>query len=415
MVFKFREYRFFWLAAAFSNVGMWALIYGRLWLMHTKTDSPVMVGLSTTASLAPILLFSLWGGVLADRVNRLRLVRATRAMFAALAILTGVLVATDVIGPWHIIAISVGTGVLLSFDIPSRAAMLPTLVPREHLASAVALYSLVFGGAAILGPAAFSPLVNLWGIEGVFFIVGGAYILTVVALMFMSPAGHRPEHHPSSMLGGLVEGLSYVRRNHAIGGVIFIGMVMGIFGSSFQSLLPVFADEVVTGGIDTFSRLLLSEGIGGLIATLAIAILGIRVRPARFYVLSGVGFGLGLLVLSQADRLVAAALTVGFLGACFVVFQTMSTTLMQTLASDEFRGRVMSVHQLTWGASALGGLLMGVLAVNLGIQEALGLGGTVVAFSTVLVAFWLLRRLLGFGSRVASHEAAGPRGGGRDG
>ena len=295
MVFKFREYRFFWLAAAFSNIGMWALIYGRLWLMHRLTDSPFMVGLSTTASLGPILLFSLWGGVLADRVNRLRLVRATRAMFAALAILTGALVATDVVEPWHIIAISVGTGVLLSFDIPSRGAMLPTLVPRAHLASAVALYSLVFGGAAILGPAVFSPLVSLWGIEGVFFVVGGAYILTVFALMFMSPAGHSPEHRPSSMLRSLVEGLSYLRHNHAIGGVIAIGMIMGIFGSSFQSLLPVFSDKVVTGGIDTFSRLLLSEGIGGLVATVAIAVLGIRVRPARFYVLAGVGFGLGLL------------------------------------------------------------------------------------------------------------------------
>ena len=393
-VFKHREYRFFWLAAAFSNVGMWALIYGRLWLMYRLTDSPLMVGLSTTASLGPVLFFSVWGGVLADRVNRLKLVRVTRGMFAALAILTGALVATDLVEPWHVIAISVGTGVLLSFDIPSRSAMLPAIVPRDQLASAIALYSLVFGGAAILGPAVFVPLVNLWGLEGVFFIIGGAYMLTVLTLMFMSPVGHRPENRPSSMLRGLLEGFSYVRRNNAIQGVVVMGMVMGIFGSSYEVLLPVFSDKVVTGGINTYSRLLLSEGAGGLAATAAIALMGLRVRPARFYVLAAVGFGVGLLVLSQADWLLAAALVIAFVGASRVVFQTMSTTLMQTLAADEFRGRVMSLDQLTWGAAAVGGVLMGTMGQYVGVQSAMSLGGIVVAATAVLLSFLALRQLL---------------------
>ena len=393
-VFKNREYRFFWLAAAFSNVGMWALIYGRLWLMYRLTDSPLMVGLSTTASLGPVLFFSVWGGVLADRVNRLKLVRVTRGMFAALAILTGALVATDLVEPWHVIAISVGTGVLLSFDIPSRSAMLPAIVPRDQLASAIALYSLVFGGAAILGPSVFVPLVNLWGLEGVFFIIGGAYMLTVLTLMFMSPVGHRPENRPSSMLRGLLEGFSYVRRNNAIQGVVVMGMVMGIFGSSYEVLLPVFSDKVVTGGINTYSRMLLSEGAGGLAATAAIALMGLRVRPARFYVLAAVGFGVGLLVLSQADWLLAAALVIAFVGASRVVFQTMSTTLMQTLAADEFRGRVMSLDQLTWGAAAVGGVLMGTMGQYVGVQSAMSLGGIVVAATAVLLSFLALRQLL---------------------
>ena len=394
VVFKHREYRFFWLAAAFSNVGMWALIYGRLWLMHRLTDSPLMVGLTTTASLGPILVFSVWGGVLADRVNRLKLLRATRGMFAALALLTGLLVATDVVEPWHIIAISVGTGILLSFDIPSRAAMLPALVPKEQLPSAIALYSLVFGGASILGPAAFAPMVDTWGLEGVFFIIGGAYILTVLTLMFMSPAGHRLQNRPSSMLRSLLEGFSYVRRNNAILGVIVMGTVMGMFGSSFESLLPVFSDKVITGGIDTYSRLLLSEGAGGLVAMAAIIFLGLSVRPARFYVLAGVGFGIGLLTLSQADWLLFAAPVIAIVGGCRVVFQTMSTTLMQTLASNEFRGRVMSLEMFSWGAAALGGLLMGAMGEYVGVQAAMSVGGIVVASGVVFISSLALRHLL---------------------
>ena len=401
-VFKHREYRFFWLAAAFSNVGMWALIYGRLWLMHRLTDSPLMVGLTTTASLGPILFFSVWGGVIADRVNRLKLLRTTRGMFAALAILTGVLVVTDVVEPWHILAISVGTGTLLSFDIPSRAAMLPALVPRDQLPSAIALYSLVFGGASILGPAVFAPLVDSWGLEGVFFIIGGAYLLTVLTLMFMSPAGHRLQSRPSSMLRSLLEGLAYVRGQKAILGVIGMGMVMGMFGSSFETLLPVFSDKVITGGIDTYSRLLLSEGAGGLAATAGIALLGLRVRPARFYVLAGVGFGIGLLTLSQADWLLAAAPVIAVVGACRVVFQTMNTTLMQTLASNEFRGRVMSLEMFSWGAAAFGGVMMGTLGQYVGVQTAMSLGGIVVASGAVLISSVALRQLV-VGQRQSVH------------
>ena len=194
------------------------------------------------------MLFSMWGGVVADRMNRLKMVRVTRAMFSLLAILTALLIAAGVVQPWHIIAISVGTGVLLSFDIPSRSAMLPALVPQEQLGGAIALYSLVFGGAAILGPALFSPLVGLWGIEGVFFIVGGAYVLTVGVLAFMSEGLHRPEARPSTLVQGLVDGLRYVRGQRVIASVIVLGLTVSLLGSSFQTLLPVFADKVGSDG-----------------------------------------------------------------------------------------------------------------------------------------------------------------------
>ena len=395
--FTYREYRYFWLAAAFSNVGMWALVYGRLWLMHDMTGSPLWVGLVTTANLGPVLLLSMWGGVVADRVNRLTMVKWTRAAFAVLAVLTGILIATGVMHPWHLIAISVGTGVLLSFDIPSRSAMLPALVPRDHLASAIALYSLVFGGAAIVGPAVFSPLVGQWGIQGVFFLVGGAYALTVVALVFMDPSGHRPRSRPASMVRGLKDGFRYVHRHRVIEALIALGLVTGIFGASYETLLPVFSDRIITGGIDTYGRLLLSAGIGGLIATTTVAVLGVRVRPARYLVVAVGGYGLALLFLSRVTWFPAAMLAVGLIGGFRVIFGTMNVTLIQSLAADEFRGRVMSIHQFTWGAAALGGLLMGALGQAVGAPSAMALGGLVVAGAAALAALTILRRLIAGG------------------
>ena len=237
--FRYREYRLYWLGGAFSNIGMWALIFGRLWLMHSLTDSALYLGLVTTSSLGPILLFSVWGGVLADRVNRLRLVIATRALFAVLALLNGALISTDIIRPWQVIILALLTGILLSFDIPSRQAMLPRLVPKERLVNAIALYSLLFSGSAIVGPGFFAPLVNLWGLDGLFYLIGSSYLLTVGMMSLMNPSLHQMGSDQQRMWQGLLEGFHYIQKSRLILSLIGIATVGGIFGMSFETLLPI--------------------------------------------------------------------------------------------------------------------------------------------------------------------------------
>lgn len=393
VAFKYREYRIFWIAAAFSNVGMWALIFGRLWLMRTLTDSEFMLGLETAASLGPVLIFSVWGGVLADRVNRLKLVRVTRLMFAALAALTGVLIATDAIQPWHVIAISLGTGILLSFDIPSRSAMVATIVPKEHLAGAIAMYSIVFGVAAIAGPALFAPLVNALGLEGLFFIIAASYVLTTASLMLMSPVGHRMASNSVSAWRGLAEGFEYLRDNRTIAGLIGLGIFGGLVGFSYATLLPVFADEVFGGDEATYGNLLLGSGIGGLVATVAVVVAGKRVRPALYLTLSGSAFGVLLVVFAQSEQLVVAAIMLALIGAARTIYQTMSQTLVQTLVEAEYRGRILGINQFTWGASSLGGLFMGALAQVYSAPLALTVGGTLTAGAVIVVGLTVLRPL----------------------
>lgn len=391
--FKYREYRIFWVAAAFSNIGMWSLIFGRLWLMRTLTDSEFMLGLETAANLGPVLIFSVWGGVLADRVNRLKLVRVTRLMFAALAVLTGVLIATGAVQPWHVLAISVATGILLSFDIPSRSAMVATIVPKEHLAGAIAMYSIVFGVASIAGPALFAPIVNTLGLEGLFFIIAASYVLTTAALMFMSPVGHKMASNSVSAWRGLAEGLEYMRDNRVIAGLIGLGIFGGLVGLSYSTLLPVFADEVFGGDEQTYGNLLLGGGIGGLVATAMIVLLGKRVRPALYLTISGTGFGALLVLFAQSDQLAFAAFALGLVGAARTIYQTMSQTLVQTLVEPEFRGRVMGISQFTWGASSLGGLMMGALAQVYSAPLALTVGGTLMSVAVLVVGVTLLRPL----------------------
>lgn len=360
--------------------------------MHDLTQSTVMVGLVTTSTLAPVLLLSMWGGVIADRVNRLYLVRATRGLFIVLAILTGILIKSGVIAPWQVIAISIVTGVLLSFDIPSRAAMVPALVPKEHLPSAIALYSFVFGGASIVGPIIFAPLVSLWGLEALFFLIALMYLMTVISLGFMSPARHQLNEVEHGMVRGLLDGFLYLRRERTIASLIILGIAIGVFGSSFETLLPHLADEVYVGGERTYGQFLLSGGLGGLMATSVIALMGPRAIPSRFLIAGGVGYGIALITLSQISLLSGALITVGVMGAFRVIFGTMNTTLVQTLTADQYRGRVMSMNQFTWGATALGSVSTGALAQAVGFSTTLALSGAMVAVSTLAVAVLFIRR-----------------------
>lgn len=379
------------MAAALSNIGMWALVYGRLWLMHSLTDSTILVGLINTATLGPVLLFSIWGGAIADRVNRLKLVRATRGMFAILAFLTGLLIAIGEVEPWHVVVISVATGCLLALDIPSRSAMMPSLLPKKHLSSGIALYSIVFGGASIIGPALFSPLVGHWGIEGIFFLIGASYIFTVLVLMFMQTSLHQPQVRSSNLAQGIRDGLGYIRKSRQLMGTITLGVCIGLFGTSYEALLPAFSDNSLEGGIQAYSRLLLFEGIGGLIATMFIALMGVHLNPTRYMFIGVIAFGAGMLILGWVSVLWLAVVLLGLLGGFRVLFGTMSTTVMQIQSDDEFRGRVMSLHQLTWGAMALGSLMMGGIAELAGVSMAIGLGGMLVLGCVSMVGLWMLQ------------------------
>lgn len=403
--FKHREYRLFWIAAAFSNIGMWSLVYGRLFLMRTLTGSELMLGLVATANLLPVLIFSMWGGVLADRYNRLKIVRFTRLMFAIVTLGTGALIQSGNVEPWHILAISAVTGTLLAFDIPSRSAMVATIVPKEHLAGAIALYSIVFGAAAIVGPILIEPLVSRWGLEGLFYVIGTSYVLTVGTLLLMRTTGHKVASTSRTALGGLVQGFVYLKHQRSISSVILLGITLGLFGSSFDTLLPVFTDEIFAGGLGVYGQLLLGAGIGGLVATTAITLIGNRVRPALYLVIAGVGLGAAQLAFARTDVISAAVLVAGIIGGFKVVLGTMNTTVVQTLVDEEFRGRVMSINQLTWGASALGGLMMGYLAQEFDAPLAMTVGGSVAIAATVIVGQRLLRS---FGTGSTPNEDPDP-------
>ena len=291
-------------------------------------------------------------------------------------------------------------------------------VPSAQRAAAQRHISVLdsFGGAAILGPSLFHPLVSIVGMEGLFFIVSASYILTVLTLLRMDRRIHQvgqniPQILPNpsnpsstSSKGGLavqakarvrdmLEGIRYVRRETAIAAIIGYGVLIGIVATPFETLLPVVTQEVYGGDTETYGRFLLAVGIGGLVATFAITLIGTRAKPPLYVAIGGVAVGICYVVFGAVDIFTYAVAIAGFVGALGVVKGTMSTTVVQTLVSDQFRGRVMSLMNFTWGAQALGALLMGILAQIWGAPFAFIVAGVAAVLATLTVWQLVLRRL----------------------
>ena len=217
----------------------------------------------------------------------------------------------------------------------------------------------------------------------------------------MNTKGHKVTATTRTALAGLVEGFAYLEKQRSIFFVILLGITLGVFGTSFDTLLPVFTDEIFQGGLGVYGQLLLGVGIGGLIATISITLIGNRVRPALYLTVGGIGLGAAQIAFAQINALDLAVVIAGVIGGFKVLMGTMNTTVVQTLVDEEFRGRVLSINQLTWGASALGGLLMGYLAQRFDAPFAMTLGGSIAIVATLFVGQRLLRSF-GFGSKPNS-------------
>jgi len=379
IVFNSREYRLFWIGALFSNLGVWALMSGRLWLMQDLTHSTLMLGILTFSGSAPILLFSMWGGVLADRVNRLKIITFTRLMFAFASILTGILITTDMITPLYLIIISIGTGILFSIDIPSRQAILGNIVPKQYLLYGITMYSFIFGISGLAGPAYFAPIVKIFRLDGLFYFVGITYILTVLMLISMKHIPNPIRSEKNKIFKDLLEGWIYVKDHRIILTLICISTIITIFGTSFMTLLPAYAENIIQKGIEGYSNLLFGSGIGALLGGGMLVLFGNLKNSSKVQFICTFGLGISLILFSQSTWIYSSIFILIFVAGFNSAFAAINNTLIQSIVSEEFRGRVMSIHQMAWGTGALGGFMIGLIAQIYGIQIALMLFGSITS------------------------------------
>lgn len=355
--------------------------------MHVLTPEEYMLGLVTACGLGPILFLSIWGGVLADRVNRRVLIMITRFLIALLCLLTAVLISLGAITPIILLAISFVTGILLAFDIPARQAMLPGLVPKSSIVNAIVLYSMAISGSAIIGPGFFGILVDSLGIDGIFYLIAAAYGIVVILFYVMSPTP-KPDLPKSSPVSDLKAGLGYLNLNKGILAVIIMGILSGVFGMSFETLLPAFAKVVYGGDVSVYSNMLLALGVGGVFSTVLLAKFANTKNSMRIMLFTGTLFAVSIILFGLNSETLLGYLLIGVTGSLSFAYLTIQSTIVQFSTADSFRGRVMSIHQWTWGSTALGGFLIGMTASYYNPQIAVTIFGAVTLIVITMFYWW---------------------------
>ena len=389
---RHRNYRLFFYGQLVSLIGTWMQTTAMSWLVYQITGSKLLLGVVAAASSAPMMLFSLWGGAIADRYPKRAIIVWTQAAQMVPALVLAGLAWAGLATPWLIVVISVVSGVAMAFDMPARQAFTVEMTSREDLLNAISLNSSVFNGARVIGPALAGLVIGVFGTPMCFLLNGLSYIAVIIGLMMMRLPDYVPLREEAAAQAGAWSGLMYVLRHRRVRTILGLLGVVGIFGWSYAVLLPAFARDVFNLGADGYGVLMSASGIGALAGALTVATAG-HLFPQRNVALGGVWlFSGALLAFSVTTNFYLALLFMTLGGFGMLLFFSTSNTVMQSIVPDEMRGRVMGVWGLVFGAMIpLGSLEAGALASWLGAPFALAFGAVICAIAG-FVALLVIRR-----------------------
>lgn len=384
-VFRNRDFRLLWTGAVASNIGTWINQIALGWLVVTLTNSPGWLGAVALANSIPFLILPLFGGVVADRVDRVKLLKVTQATSMCLSLTLGTLTLAGMINIWEILLVAFLNSTSNSFDQPTRQALLPELVKPDELMQALSLQSTAYQGAALVGPAISGVLVGVIGTGGCFMIDAASYLFVLLAL-FMMRVPPAPPRQMRSVSHDMAEGLSFVRGSPVILSVLLATCFFSIFGRSYSTLMPAFAKIALHTSSRTLGLMYAMPGLGTLIGGFALAAYGdIRQRGTFMTVMALVTAGAVFGFATSSSLLVILPLLV-LAGVAITAFNATGTTILQLRTPAEMRGRVMSYNTIAWrGLTSLGGSLVGVMAEAFGIRPAIAGGAVVVAVAILMM------------------------------
>ena len=387
----YRDFRVLWTGAFTSSIGTWMQKVAQSWLVLTiaGSSSAFFLGLDSFLGEAPILLFTLVGGVVADRRDRRQLLLMSQYVQMATAFTLAGLVYWDVVRIWHVLTLSVITGMAQAFGGPAHQSLVPSLVDKQHLPNAIALNSIQFNLARVIGPLIAGAALTAFGMAACFGLNGVSFLAVIVALLSL-----HIKHVPSTSRGRMHEelrgGLSYVKHEPGLIGLTVLAFVTTFLATPLLTFLPLFAQNVFGGGVSQYTRLMACAGGGAVTGALVVAWLGKFKGMGKTVLL--LQFALGtLVVLFAVTRLIwiNAVLLFGG-GVCMVMVFALLASLVQLIAPNDMRGRVMSIYMVAFrGGMPLGSLAGGYAATLTSAPTVLTVNGVLLSLAA---AWFLLKR-----------------------
>lgn len=388
-----RNYRIYFFGQFFSLIGNWLQIVAQGWLVLQLTSSPFLIGLVAALATVPSLLFSLFGGVVVDRFSKKKILYFTQSSNMVLALVLGMITNAGLATVPLIGTIAFLMGTVNAVDAPARQSLVPELVQKAHLPSAIALNSGIFNAARVIGPGLAGLLIAWVGIGGAFITNGLSYIAILVALWFVR-IREQPVARTLRPLAAIREGISYSFSHPVIRVLLLFVGGLSIFGWSYTTIMPVIARE--TYGLDAkgLGYLYSATGLGALLATYLVGSMGGKVSPLIFIVGGNTVFAISLLLFSFTHQFTLALVLLFLIGLGLLSQSSMSNTLVQGLVKQEFRGRVMSIYILMFlGMSPIGNFEIGYLTEHLGVEGAFRINAGII-FLTGLFIFIKRKRII---------------------
>lgn len=392
--FAYRDYRLLWSGTVVTQIGQWMQQVALGWLVLLLTNSPAFLGLVGFVRGIPMLFLALPAGVVADRFERRKILMIFQAAGALLALTLTLLVWTDYILPWHIIVISALGGAIMAFIGPTRQALVPSFVPKETIANAVAMNSAGQNSTRIIGPSLAGVLISTVGITLCFALqaVGFVWAFIMSFQLKTPPKSEEVAKARASVGANLLEGLRYIKDSPTLSGLMIMAAVPTVLALPYLQILPVFARDVLDVGSTGLGYLMAASGFGGLTGSLLYASYGRRIEhQGRLLIGTGVLLGFILTAFALSPWFPLSLVLVCLTAITTSVYNSVNNTIIQMTVADEFRGRVMSVYLMTWGLMPFGTLPLGIMAGRIGAPFALTIQALLTTVVVVLVALRLPR------------------------
>jgi MFS family permease len=385
-----RNYRLYFAGQLISTTGTWMQSIAQAWLVLQITGSGVALGILAALQFTPVLLVGAWGGVVADRVDKRRLLVGTQAAAGVLALILGAVTVLGVVQLWMIFVLALGLGAVNALDNPARRAFVVEMVGTEHVSNAVSLSSAMFMAARVIGPAIAGLVIAGLGVSWCFFANGVSYSAAVLAFVAMRENEFFAVERVPKRKGQLREGLRYAWSTPALRLVLVLTAVIGTLAFNFQVVLPLLARETFSGGAETLGVLYAFMSIGSVIGALISAHEAQATR--RFVLGAALVFGAALVVAAFAPTLGLELLVLVPVGAAGIAFTAMSNGVIQTECAPEMRGRVAALFTVAFlGSTPIGGPIIGWVSQQLGPRAGLWVGG-VATLAVTAVAIAGIRR-----------------------
>ncbi len=385
---RYRNYRLFFIGQGISLIGTWMQQVAMSWLVYSLTNSALMLGVVAFSGLICTFLLSPFAGVLVDRLDRHRILVVTQALAMLQALTLAAVVLTGTAAVWNLILLSIALGLINAFDMPTRQSFVLDMVDnREDLGNAIALNSSLFNSARLIGPSVAGVLVATVG-EGLCFLINGISFIAVIAcLLAMKIAPTPPRGKQEDFFRGMKDGANYAFGFPPVKYIIILLAFSALVAMPYPVLMPVFAKEVLQGGANTLGFLMAAAGVGALAGAIYLASRKNVFGLDKIIVVSTFSFGIGLICFSLSRIVVLSMIFMAVTGFGMVVQLAASNTILQTIADDDKRGRVMSIFIMSFmGLAPFGSLLFGGLADVIGAPYTLLIGGACVLAGGLIFA-----------------------------